>query len=131
MSISAQSQWPRSGVPTAHTEIADFNEKRTLIVERINRLWTKDSRLLRVPLEDICQALYVAPSRKYQSDGGPGVRDIIELLKGSDTPDDDIATFMRACIIFWMFGATDGHAKNSAQRLAQAGTFAQPRFMTS
>src|SRR5690606_9589189 len=98
------------GVPTAHTEIADFGGKRTLIVERFDRLWTTGGRLLRVPQEDICQALSVPPSRKYQSDGGPGMRDIIELLKGSDTPEDDIATFMRACIIFWVLGATDGHA---------------------
>ncbi|WP_273772515.1 type II toxin-antitoxin system HipA family toxin [Brucella intermedia] len=111
------------GVPTAQTEIADFGEKRTLIVERFDRLWTKDGRLLRVPQEDICQALSVPPSRKYQSDGGPGMRDIIELLKGSDTPDDDIATFMRACIIFWMLGATDGHAKNFSLTLGPGGRF--------
>lgn len=111
------------GVPTAHTEIADFGEKRTLIVERFDRLWTKDDRLLRLPQEDICQALSVPPTRKYQSDGGPGMRDIIELLKGSDTPDEDIATFMRACIIFWMLGATDGHAKNFSITLGPGGRF--------
>lgn len=111
------------GVPTAHTEIADFGDKRTLIVERFDRLWTKDGRLLRLPQEDICQALSVPPTRKYQSDGGPSVRDIIELLKGSDTPDEDIATFMRACIIFWMLGAIDGHAKNFSITLGPGGRF--------
>ena len=40
------------------------------------------------------------------------MRDIINLLKGSDTPGADIATFMRANMIFWLLGATDGHAKN-------------------
>lgn len=111
------------GIPTANTEIADFGNKRTLIVERFDRLWTKDNRLLRLPQEDICQALSVPPTRKYQSDGGPSMRDIIELLKGSDTPDEDIATFMRACMIFWLLGATDGHAKNFSITLGPGGRF--------
>ena len=101
------------GVPDARTPRSPISaDRRTLIVERFDRLWTRDGRLLRLPQEDCCQALSVPPTRKYQSDGGPGMRDIIELLKGSDTPEQDIATFMRACILFWMLGATDGHAKN-------------------
>lgn len=111
------------GVPAAHTEIADFGDRRTLIVERFDRRWTTDGRLLRLPQEDMCQALSVPPTRKYQSDGGPGMRDIIQLLKGSDTPEQDIATFMRACILFWMLGATDGHAKNFSIALGAGGRF--------
>lgn len=111
------------GVPTASVEIADFGEHRTLVVERFDRLWTRDGRLLRLPQEDTCQALSVPPARKYQSDGGPGMRDIIQLLKGSDTPERDIATFMRACILFWILGATDGHAKNFSIALSPGGGF--------
>jgi hypothetical protein len=49
------------------------------------QLWTRDKRLLRLPQEDCCQALSVPPSRKYESEGGPGIQDIAALLKGSDT----------------------------------------------
>ena len=111
------------GVPAAHTEIAEFGGRRTLVIERFDRRWTTDGRLLRLPQEDICQALSVPPTRKYQSEGGPGMRDIIQLLKGSDTPEQDIATFMRACILFWMLGATDGHAKNFSITLGPGGRF--------
>jgi serine/threonine-protein kinase HipA len=111
------------GVPVAAVEIADFGERRTLIVERFDRRWTKDGRLIRLPQEDCCQALSVPPTRKYQSDGGPGLREILELLKGSDTPDDDIATFLRANIIFWLLGATDGHAKNFSIFLTPGGRY--------
>ncbi len=111
------------GVPTANVEIADFGEKRTLIVERFDRRWTKDGRLLRLPQEDCCQALSVPPTRKYQSEGGPGMRDILNLLKGSDTPERDITSFMRANIIFWLLGATDGHAKNFSIFLTPGGRF--------
>ena len=68
------------GVPAAQAQIADFGKRRTLIVERFDRLWARDGRLLRLPQEDICQALSVPPTRKYQSDGGPGMREIVELL---------------------------------------------------
>ncbi|BCH20792.1 type II toxin-antitoxin system HipA family toxin [Mesorhizobium sp. L-8-3] len=111
------------GVPTADAEIADFGGRKTLVIERFDRRWTNDGRLLRLPQEDICQALSVPPTRKYQSDGGPGMRDIIELLKGSDTPEQDIATFMRACILFWTLGAADGHAKNFSTTLGPGGRF--------
>ncbi|WP_322994099.1 type II toxin-antitoxin system HipA family toxin [Castellaniella sp.] len=111
------------GVPTAHAEMADFGEHRTLIVERFDRLWTKDARLLRLPQEDMCQALSIPPTRKYQSDGGPGMQEIINLLKASDTPDADIPAFVRACILFWLLGATDGHAKNFSIFLSPGGRF--------
>jgi serine/threonine-protein kinase HipA len=35
------------GVPAATAEIADFGDRRTLIVERFDRRWTKDQRLIR------------------------------------------------------------------------------------
>nr|WP_278116236.1 type II toxin-antitoxin system HipA family toxin [Mesorhizobium sp. WSM4875]WIE94699.1 type II toxin-antitoxin system HipA family toxin [Mesorhizobium sp. WSM4875] len=111
------------GVPAARAEIADFGERRTLIVERFDRLWARDGRLLRLPQEDICQALSVPPTRKYQSEGGPGVVEIVELLKGSDTPENNIAVFLRACIVFWLIGATDGHAKNFSIFLGPGGRF--------
>ncbi|MCP1758562.1 type II toxin-antitoxin system HipA family toxin [Bradyrhizobium elkanii] len=113
----------RLGIPTAHAEMADFGGRRTLVVQRFDRLWTADKRLLRLPQEDCCQALSIAPTRKYQSEGGPGLKEILELLKGSDVPGEDLATFMRAAIVFWLIGATDGHAKNFSIFLTPGGRF--------
>jgi serine/threonine-protein kinase HipA len=50
--------------------------------------------------------------QKYQSDGGPGIVRIIQLLRGSDDPLTDQRAFLKANIVFWLIGATDGHAKN-------------------
>jgi len=99
-------------IPVASTEIIDFDDMRTLVIERFDRLWTKDNRLLRRPQEDCCQALSFSPTQKYQSDGGPGVTDILDFLKGSDHPDIDQRLFIKAQIVFWLLAATDGHAKN-------------------
>ena len=100
------------GLPTARTEIREFAGRRALVVERFDRLHTRDGRLLRLPQEDCCQALSVPPPRKYEPDGGPGMRQILDLLKASDEPEVDQRLFLKAQIVFWLLGATDGHAKN-------------------
>ena len=111
------------GLPSAETEIADFDGERVLVVERFDRLWTEDERLLRLPQEDCCQALSVPPSLKYDADGGPGMTDILDLLRGSDDPDADRRMFVKAQIVFWLLGATDGHAKNFSIFLKPGGRF--------
>ena len=112
-----------AGLPCAGARIATFNGARTLVVERFDRRWTKDGRLLRLPQEDCCQALGVAPARKYESDGGPGIGPILELLKGSDDPEADRRLFLKAQALFWLLGATDGHAKNFSLHLLPGGRF--------
>lgn len=111
------------GLPSAATEIADFDGERVLVVERFDRLWTEDGRLLRLPQEDCCQALSVPPSLKYDADGGPGMTDILDLLRGSDAPGSDRRMFVKAQIVFWLLGATDGHAKNFSIFLKSGGRF--------
>lgn len=111
------------GLPVAETEIRDFGEIRALIVTRFDRQWTKDGRLLRVPQEDFCQALSVPPDRKYQSDGGPGIVDILRILRGSDEPFADQMMVLKAQIAFWLLAAIDGHAKNFSIFLAPGGGF--------
>jgi serine/threonine-protein kinase HipA len=110
-------------LPSASVAMAEFKDSRVLVVERFDRLWTKDKRLLRLPQEDCCQALSVPPTRKYESDGGPGIADVLELLKGSDDPDTDRQLFLKAQIMFWLLGATDGHAKNFSIFLRPGGRF--------
>ena len=111
------------GLKTAATEIREFNHKRVLVVERFDRRLTRDGRLLRLPQEDCCQALSVPPTHKYEPDGGPGIPKILELLTGSDEPAADQRFFLKAQIVFWLLGATDGHAKNFSLSLSTGGRF--------
>lgn len=111
------------GLPAAKSEIKDFAGRRVLAVERFDRFWTRNKRLLRIPQEDMCQALSVPPSRKYEADGGPGIVRIAELLKGSDEPETDRLMFLKAQVVFWLLSAIDGHAKNFSIRLGIGGRF--------
>jgi serine/threonine-protein kinase HipA len=111
------------GVPAAQAEMNTFGATRALVVKRFDRIWTRDKRLLRLPQEDMCQTLSVPPSLKYESDGGPGIKNVFDFLQGSDQPEKDRLTFFRANVIFWLIGATDGHAKNFSVSLSTGGRF--------
>ena len=110
------------GLPVNHAEIMRFGRTKALVVERFDRAWS-NGRLIRLPQEDCCQALSVPPARKYQSDGGPGIVAIAQLLKGSDTPASDHRRLIQAQFVFWLIGATDGHAKNFSVFLHPGGGY--------
>jgi serine/threonine-protein kinase HipA len=116
------------GMDVAEVEIVDFEDVRSLVVTRFDRRWTKDGRLIRLPQEDFCQALSVPPSQKYQMDGGPGIGEGIGLLAGSDDPEADRRAFFRAQVLFWLLGATDGHAKNFSIALRPGGFRMTPLY---
>jgi serine/threonine-protein kinase HipA len=111
------------GLAVNHVEIKTFGVTKALVIQRFDRQWTRDGRLLRLPQEDCCQALSIPPSRKYQNEGGPGIVEIVNLLKASDTPAHDQHNFFKAQILFWLIGATDGHAKNFSLFLKPKGGF--------
>ncbi|KZK84949.1 Serine/threonine-protein kinase HipA [Pseudovibrio sp. Ad13] len=111
------------GLDVAQVEMMCFGETKALVIERFDRLWAKDGRLLRLPQEDFCQIRSVPPTLKYQNEGGPALHDILEVLKGSDKPEQDITTVLKAQIIFWLIGATDGHAKNFSVFLSPQGRY--------
>jgi serine/threonine-protein kinase HipA len=92
-------------------------------VERFDRRVTPDQRLLRLPQEDCCQALSVPWTKKYESEGGPGIPRILKLLAGSNEPANDQRMFLKANLVFWLLAATDGHAKNFSIALYPGGRY--------
>jgi len=112
------------GLQTARSEILTFEDQKALVVERFDRRWSQDGTwLMRLPTEDTCQALGVSPQLRYESDGGPGMAAIMDLLLGSETAREDRDTFIKAQILFWLLAATDGHAKNFSLFLFPGGAF--------
>ncbi len=100
------------GLPVANSKLWRFEDKTVLAVERFDRKWTSDGRRLRLPQEEMCQALGIAPALKYEADGGPSIKDIIHLLQGSQNAIEDRAIFFKTQILFWLLAAPDGHGKN-------------------
>lgn len=119
MRTSVENEWLCSkvieayGIPVARCEVTHFEEQKALVVERFDRTLASDgSWIIRLPQEDMCQATATSPLRKYQSDGGPGIARIMDLLLGSDNAEQDRNLFFKTQIIFWILAATDGHGKN-------------------
>jgi len=112
------------GLPVPKTSIQQFEESKVLVVERFDRELAKDgSWIIRHPQEDMCQANGIASALKYESDGGPGIADIMKLLNASTQPENDRKQFMKSVFIYWLLGAIDGHAKNFSIFLKQGGRF--------
>lgn len=112
------------GLPVTKAEMQDFNGMRALVVERFDRRWTADKRLLRMPQEDFCQVLSVPPTRKYQSEGGPGLIQMLEVLRGSDSPTVDRETLLKAQIFFGSLGPRTDMRRISASFSAPAAAIA-------
>ena len=112
------------GLPVAKAKMMSFEGTKALVVERFDRRWSTDeSWLIRLPQEDMCQALNTPPALKYESDGGPGIEQVMELLIGSNKSLEDRNTFMAQVFLFWVMGAIDGHAKNFSIFLLPGGEF--------
>ena len=79
---------------------------------------------MRLPQEDLCQALGVPPHLKYESDGGPGLSELAAVLRGSERAEVDLTTLLTSQLLFWLMAAPDGHAKNFSIHLLPAGRYA-------
>jgi serine/threonine-protein kinase HipA len=102
------------GLPVADSRIMRFRDEIAIVVERFDRVRTT-AGFRRVHQEDLCQALNVPPTRKYQNEGGPGIRNIVDLLRTYSTnPTEDIGTFLDSVAYNWLIAGTDAHAKNYA-----------------
>jgi serine/threonine-protein kinase HipA len=130
------------GLPVATTEIATFGEQKVLVVERFDRRWqgvegdpyapgfTPPARawIARLPQEDCCQASGTSADRKYESSGGPGIPQVLEILARSEHPAGDRLTFALAQLAFWLLAAIDGHAKNFSIHHGRSGFSLTPLY---
>jgi serine/threonine-protein kinase HipA len=129
MQGSVENEWLCSrlmqafGLDTASCEILRFGSRKVLAVERFDRARQSAGWIVRLPQEDFCQALGLPSSLKYQSDGGPGMRDILRVLEASEHARDDMRAFLKAQVVFWLLAAPDGHAKNFSLFHERAGRY--------
>ncbi|MDO8185251.1 type II toxin-antitoxin system HipA family toxin [Conexibacter sp. JD483] len=83
-----------------------------LVVERYDRDLTSEP-IRRLHQEDLCQALGVPSDRKYQAEGGPGIGDVVGVIRqATGVPAQELPRLVRALIFNWLIGNCDAHAKN-------------------
>ena len=111
----------RAGLLVVRTSVSRFGDETAVVVTRYDRRVAHGGEILRVHQEDLCQALGLAPSRKYQNEGGPGPAQIARLLREAMPPavaEEALWRFVDALIWNWLIGGTDAHAKNYSLLMA-------------
>ena len=111
----------RARLIAARSTIARFAEETAVVITRYDRIEDADKGIARVHQEDLCQALGVPPSAKYQNEGGPTPARIARLFRDAMTPqagEEAVHRFADALIWNWLIAGTDAHAKNYSVLLA-------------
>ncbi len=130
LSKSVENEWlcaeiaRKFGLAAANCEMATFEDMRVLIVERFDRKRSRDGKTwLRLPQEDLCQAMAVPKGIKYESEGAPGMSQILDLLLGAKAAEADRIRFFKSQVLFWLLCAPDGHARNFSIFIEAGGEF--------
>jgi serine/threonine-protein kinase HipA len=109
------------GFVVPESQVMRFEDQIAIVVKRYDRIPGSKGQI-RVHQEDLCQALGLPPTRKYEAEGGPGAAKIAGLLATfSISPLEDVNSFVKALGYNWLIGGTDAHAKNYSLLIA-AGT---------
>ncbi|GAA1733518.1 HipA domain-containing protein [Microbacterium paludicola] len=102
------------GIDAAASVIAEFDGEHVLIVERFDR-FDDNGAIGRLHQEDLAQATGTSHVQKYESDGGPGYRDIFTVFdRNLSAADAKTAKerFAKLHVFSWIIGHNDGHSKN-------------------
>jgi serine/threonine-protein kinase HipA len=106
------------GVEVANTEYLDFGSARAIVIERFDRVFDPQdpTSTKRLHQEDLCQA--TANPQKYEEFGGPGVKDIVGLLRQASesaaAADRNVDSFLDMIVFNTVVMAPDAHARNYA-----------------
>lgn len=104
-------------VPVSVSEFRQFDGLPAIVSKRWDRREvTHNGRtdVVRIHQEDLCQATGHPTEQKYQSQGGPGVTEIISAMSRSGLDTSSIARFLEALVLNFLMAGTDAHAKNYA-----------------
>ena len=124
-------------VPAAHAiaSVGDSNEPTLIAIERYDRIEATPTGALSLPpitrvhQEDMCQVTGRLPRRKYQRDGGPGVRDLAAAIRRySVRPANDLQELLAAVIANVCLGNGDAHGKNFALLHSASGARLAPFY---
>lgn len=103
------------GLQVAGCNIDKVEGKKFLLVERYDRFINVNGSfdVTRLHQEDFCQALNIAPEKKYQAEGGPSLEQGFDLLrKYSTQPIESITRLLDAIFFNFIVGNCDAHGKN-------------------
>jgi serine/threonine-protein kinase HipA len=108
------------GLPVADVETTQIAGRSLIVISRFDRVVEPSGVVRRQHQEDVCQAMGLLPSRKYQDDGGPSLAQMAVILKAFDA--DSLATLVQATTFNVVVGNGDAHGKNFSLLHSPNGT---------
>lgn len=95
-------------------ELFTQTDPPSLLVERYDRRASQEQwPVIRLHQEDLCQALGLPPSRKYEQEGGPTLTRAVELVRAHVAqPLVDVRRLIEWQAFNIVVGNSDGHGKN-------------------
>lgn len=110
-----------SGLPAAHAELASFDGRLALVVERFDRDAGRRSHQ-----EDFAQALGIAARDKYESGAGERRLRRIAVEAGAESLDPSafVADLLAQVTFNLVVGNGDAHSKNYSLTIDETATFA-------
>ncbi len=116
-----------AGLRVAETQYQRFEDQDAIVVTRFDRRKARSGAIARIHQEDMIQAFAMDPRRKYESDKGPGVQAISDLLRGA-AGQQSVERFARAVIANQILGAPDAHGKNYGVLLVGSNASLAPLY---
>lgn len=108
----------------------DFQYKTPiLILERYDRI-LKKTKIERIHQEDFAQALGLSSIEKYNSEGGPGAKELFSIIRKTSMPGPNLIKMLEYIIFQILIGNDDGHAKNYSLLYIDNKTILAPLYDT-
>ncbi len=116
-------------LPAVRADLHAIEKNRHLLVKRYDRVVDADGTIHRLHQEDFCQALGVAPTRKYEQEGGPRFDQCFGVVDDASVePALDTRALLRWLVFNLIVGNADGHAKNLSLLLGPSGARLAPFY---
>lgn len=118
MMLAAEASLPvaRVGLP--------MPDVRVFCAERFDRVQRR-----KLHQEDFCQVLAVLPTKKYEDEGGPGLKACANVVhNASALAIEDISRLLRWVAFNYLVGNEDAHAKNLAVLYGPTGLRLAPHY---
>lgn len=110
-----------AGLRAVRSSVQRFEDQSAIVVARYDRV-SIGSEQVRLHQEDLCQALGLHPTRKYQNEEGPSPKDVAALFRRvmpRTQAFEATRAFLSALLWNWVIAGTDAHAKNYSLVLNQ------------
>ncbi len=120
----------RVGLDVVSAELTARTDPPSLLIERYDRV-ASDSPwpVALLHQEDLCQALGLPPTRKYEQEGGPSLAAAIELVRAQvRRPIVDVERVIEWQAFNLCVGNSDGHGKNLSILYGRAGAQLAPFY---